>query len=131
MTHYVQVVDGEVKQVWDTPPPDGVGNNGWRNAIEVRPSVIPHRQGYTPHRFDLNTDPVQIIWDTFEVTVDERKQSMKMAANMKYNMMQNQKEMNPNSFTDAELATAMVARDAQLASIDVASSHDALDFLQQ
>ena len=131
MTHYVQVVDGEVKQVWDTPPPDGVGNNGWRNAVEVRPSVIPHRQGYAPHRFDLNTDPVQIIWDTFEVTVDERKQSMKLASNMKYNMMQNQKEMNPNSFTDAELAAAMVARDAQLASIDAASSHDALDFLQQ
>jgi hypothetical protein len=131
MTHYVQVVNGEVKQVWDTTPPDGVGNNGWRNAIEVRPEIISHRQGYTPHRFDLNVDPVQIIWDTFEVTVDERKVSMKMAANMKYTMMENQKQMNPNAFTDSEMADALTARDTQLAAIDISTSHDALDLLQQ
>jgi len=131
MTHYVQVVNGEVKQVWDTTPPAGVGNNGWRNAIEVRPNITPHRQGYTPHRFDLNVDPVQIIWDTFEVTVDERKVSMKMAANMKYNMMENQKQMNPDAFTDSEMASALTARDTQLAAIDISTSHDALDLLQQ
>jgi hypothetical protein len=131
MTHYVQIVDGEVKQVWDTPPSDGVGNNGWRNAIEVRPTIIPYRQGYTPHRFDLNADPVQIIWDTFDVTVDERKQSMKMSANMTYKIMENQKQMDTNAFTDSEMTDALTARDTQLAAIDISISHDALDLLQQ
>jgi hypothetical protein len=60
MTHYVQVLNGEIKQVWDTPPSEGVGNNGWRNAVEVRPAITAHRQGYTAHRFDLNTSPTQI-----------------------------------------------------------------------
>ena len=45
MTHYVQVVGNEIKQVWDTPPSEGVGNNGWRNAVEVRPAITAHRQG--------------------------------------------------------------------------------------
>ena len=131
MSHYVQIVDGEVKQVWDTTPPDGVGNNGWRNAVEVRPDIILHRQGYTAHRFDLNSDPVQIIWGTFEISVDERKDSMKLAANMKYRMMENQKQMNPDAFTDSEIADALATRDTQLAAIENAMSHDALDFLQQ
>ena len=73
MTHYVQVLNGEVKQVWDTPPAEGVGNNGWRNAVEIRPAIQAGRQGYTAHRFDLNTDPVQIIWDTYEISVADRK----------------------------------------------------------
>ena len=56
MTHFVRVENGEVKDVWDTPPQEGVGNNGWRNAVEVRPSIQAGRQGYTAHRFDLNVD---------------------------------------------------------------------------
>ena len=31
---YVRVVDGEVKDCWDTVPAEGVGNNGWMNAVE-------------------------------------------------------------------------------------------------
>ena len=28
MTHYVQILNGEVKEVWDTAPSCGVGSNG-------------------------------------------------------------------------------------------------------
>ena len=61
MTHYVQILNGEVKQVWYTPPPEGVGNNGWKNAVEVRPAIADGRQGYTAHRFDLSTDQINEI----------------------------------------------------------------------
>jgi hypothetical protein len=131
MSHYIQVINGEVAQVWDTPPPGGVGNNGWRNAVEIRPAITQYRQGYTSHRIDLNTDPVQIIWDTFDITVDERKASMTGSANANYNLLATQKQFNPNSVTDAELSTAASTRDAQLAAIAAAATHDALDLIQQ
>ena len=60
MTLYVQIVDNEVKQVWDTVPP--AGQDGWREAVELRAPIQNGRQGYTAHRFDLTTTPVQIIW---------------------------------------------------------------------
>jgi hypothetical protein len=93
MTHFVQVVGNEVRQVWDTAPSEGVGNNGWRNAVEVRPSIQAGRQGYTAHRFDLNTDPVQIIWDTYEISVDERKAGMKANAGFEFQQVVNQQGM--------------------------------------
>jgi len=131
MSHYVQVINGEVSQVWDTPPPDGVGNNGWRNAVEIRPAITQYRQGYTTHRIDLNTDPVQIIWDTFDITVDERKASMSLNANSIYNSLATQKELNLQPVTDAELSAANAARDAQIAAIAAATTHNALDLIQQ
>jgi len=131
MSHYVQIINGEVAQVWDTPPPGGIGNNGWRNAVEIRPAITQYRQGYTSHRIDLNTDPVQIIWDTFDITVDERKASMTGSANANYNLLAQQKEFNPSSVSDADLVAAAQTRDAQLAAITAATTHDALDLIQQ
>ena len=127
MSMYVQVINGEVKEVWDTAPADGVGNNGWKNAIEIRPNIAPNRQMYTGHSFDLNADPVQIIWGTRDVTVDERKDSMKANANFKYQQLVNQKSMPDSTVTDADIATALATKDNTIAAIDAATTHDQLD----
>lgn len=129
MTHFVQVLNGEVKQVWDTAPSEGVGNNGWRNAVEVRPSIQAGRQGYTAHRFDLNTDPVQIIWDTFEISVDERKAGMKSNAGFEFQQVVNEQARNPETFDAAAIETARQAMVTKQAAIDAATTHDALDAL--
>jgi hypothetical protein len=129
MTHFVQVLNGEVKQVWDTAPSEGVGNNGWRNAVEVRPSIQAGRQGYTAHRFDLNTDPVQIIWDTYEISVDERKAGMKANAGFEFQQVVNQQARNPETFDAAAIETARQAMVTKQAAIDAATTHDALDAL--
>ena len=129
MTHFVRVVNGEVKDVWDTAPAEGVGNNGWRNAVEVRPSIQAGRQGYTAHRFDLNTDPVQIIWDTYEISVDERKAGMKANAGFEFQQVVNQQARNPETFDAAAIETARQAMLTKQAAIDAATTHDALDAL--
>ena len=129
MTHFVQVLNGEVKQVWDTAPSEGVGNNGWRNAVEVRPSIQAGRQGYTAHRFDLNTDPVQIIWDTYEISVDERKSGMKANAGFEFQQVVNQQARNPETFDAAAIETARQTMITKQAAIDAATTHDALDAL--
>jgi hypothetical protein len=129
MTHYVQVVGNEVKQVWDTPPAEGVGNNGWKNAVEVRPAITAHRQGYTAHRFDLTTDPVQIIWDAYDIPVADRKAGMIANANMGFQMEMQRQAMNPANYDPAALAAAQAAIAPKVAAINAATTHDDLDAL--
>lgn len=135
MTHFVQIVNGEVKQVWDTVPPDGVGNNGWRSAVEVRPEITPHRQGYTAHRFDITTDPVQIIWDTYNIPVSDRKNGMKMRAGMEFQQVvqeQTRLQLSTDESEQYDATAVATARQAMLdkqAAIDACTTHDQLDAL--
>ena len=129
MALYVQVQNNEVKQCWDTLPPAGVGNDGWKNAVEVRPSITAHRQGYTAHTFDLNTDPVQIIWDTYEISVDDRKGGMKSNAGFEFQMVVNQQARNPETYDAAAIETARQAMVAKQAAIEACTTHDQLDAL--
>ena len=129
MALYVQVQNNEVKQCWDTVPPAGVGNDGWKNAVEVRPAITAHRQGYTAHRFDLNTDPVQIIWDTYEISVDDRKGGMKQNANSGF-QQEMQRQMNdPSTYDPVKLQAANDAVAPKIAAIEAATTHDDLDAL--
>ena len=77
ITHWVQVVDGEVVHCWDRAPDEGVGVNGWREAVEVKPVIQQNRQGYTAHRFDITQDPVEIVYDVFDIPAGNRKSDLK------------------------------------------------------
>lgn len=127
MSLYVQVINGEVKQVWDTTPP--AGEEGWREAVEVRAPIQSGRQAYTAHRYDLTTTPVQIIWDTYEITVEQRKSDMKLNADFPAIRMQREMEIDPQSHTAEELASAQATAAAKKAAIDAATTHDQLDAL--
>ena len=129
MTHYVQVLNGEVKQVWDTPPSEGVGNNGWKNAVEVRPAITAHRQGYTAHRFDITTDPVQIIWDTYDISASDRKNGMRSNAGFTFQQVVNEQARNPETYDAAAIETARQAMITKQAAIDACTTHDELDAL--
>jgi hypothetical protein len=129
MSLYVQVVNGEVKQCWDTVPPDGVGNNGWKNAVEVRPSIVAHRQGYTGHTFDISKDPVQIVYGTFDISVDERKGGMKSNAQFTFQQVVNQQASNPLTFDASAIELARQEMIAKQATIDACTTHDELDAL--
>ena len=129
MTHYVQIINNEVKEVWDTPPSEGVGNNGWKNAVEVRPTIRAGRQGYTAHRFDLTVDPVQIIWDTYEIPVADRKSNMSLGAASSFQRVVDQQARNPATYDAAVIETARQAMIAEQAAIEACTTHDELDAL--
>lgn len=135
MTHYVRVVNGEVKDVWDTPPAEGVGNNGWRNAVEVRPAITPNRQRYDSHRFDLNSDPIQIVWGISDVTVDERKSSMKNKFKQEFRQVVDQQtnlQLSDDPNQQLDISVVEAARQTMLtkeAAVDAATTHDQLDAL--
>jgi len=129
MSLFVRIVDGAVRDCWDTPPAEGVGNNGWKNAIEVRPNITPNRQGYTAHTFDLSKDPVEIVYGTFDISVDDRKAGLKSNAQFAFQQVVNEQARNPLTYDPAVIESARQAMVAKDAAIDACTTHDQLDAL--
>ena len=129
MSLFVRIVNGAVADCWDTPPAEGVGNNGWKNAVEVRPTIIPNRQGYTAHTFDLTKDPVEIVYGTFDISVDDRKAGMKQNAAFTFQQVVNQQARNGSAYDANAVATALTAMQTRESAIDACTTHDQLDAL--
>ena len=127
MSLFVRIQNNAVTDCWDTPPP--AGQDGWKSAVEVRPAITAHRQGYTAHTFDLSTDPVQIVYGTYDITVDDRKNGMKANAGFAFQMVVNQQALNPETYDAAAIETARQAMVAKKAAIEAATTHDQLDVL--
>jgi len=127
--HWVQVIDGEVVHCWDSPPPNGVGVDGWREAIEVKPPIQPNRQGYTAHKFDITTDPVEIIWDVVDIGYGDRKSQLKGQAKVQFQQMVNRHMNLPSDFDLSLVADYQTKLNERLASIEKCQSHDDLDAL--
>jgi len=126
MSLYVRIVDGAVTDCWDTPPDN---RPGWKSAIEVKPPIIANRQGYTGHTFDIAKDPVEIVYGTFDISVDDRKNQMKQRAAMEFNMLFQQQAMNPSAYDPIALQAAKDAIAPKQAAIDACTTHDELDAL--
>jgi hypothetical protein len=129
----IKIVNGEVKEVWDSPPPEG--QEGWTTAIEVHPELIPHRQMYTSHSFDLTKDPVEIVWGVVDITTEDRKGEMRSNAGFVFQRVvqeEMRKEVDefPETQYDAAVVDAarIVFEDAVTA-INAATTHDELDAL--
>ena len=126
MSLNVRIENGEVKDVWDTPIDS---REGWKSAIEVKPTIIPHRQYYTAHTFDLTKDPVEIVYGVADVTVDDRKEQMKQQAQMAFNRLFRQQAQDPLTYDPVALQTAKDSVAPKQAAIDACTTHDQLDAL--
>jgi hypothetical protein len=122
---YVKIEDEKVTQVWDSAPPANE-LEFWHEAVEIRPEVNSKRTGFTGHHFDITKTPVEIVWDTYEFSIDERKGSLKMGAEFEYKQaIKDLDEVkNVKSFEAAKLAY-----DTKLAAIEAATTHEDLDIL--
>ncbi len=130
---FVRIINNEVKQVWDTQPP--AGESGWKSAIEVRPAIIPNRQYYTGHTFDLNKDPVEIVYGVEDISVEGRKNALKNLAKSEFQKVvqeetRKQTDEYPETQYDAAVVeAARLAFEARFAQIDAVTTHDELDAL--
>lgn len=130
---FVRIINNEVKQVWDTQPP--AGESGWKSAIEVRPTIIPNRQYYTGHTFDLSKDPVEIVYGVEDITVEGRKDALKNLAKSEFQKVvqeetRKQTDEYPETQYDAAVVeAARLAFEARFAQIDAVTTHDELDAL--
>jgi hypothetical protein len=126
MSLYVRIEDGEVKDCWDTPPD---GRPGWKNAIEVRPTIIQHRQYYSGYAWDLTKDPVEAVYSVVDVTVAERKESMKQDAGMAFQSLLRRQAENPSTYDPVALQAVQDGIAPKQAAIDACTTHDELDAL--
>jgi len=124
---YVRIQNNEVVQCWDTQPP--VNEDGWKEAIEVRPDIIPHRQGYTAHVFDITKTPVEIVYGTFDITVDERKGGMIANASFAFQQVIQEQARDPLKYDPAAVTAAHEAIQPKIDAINAATTHDELDAL--
>ena len=134
---WIQVKNGEVKQVWDYAPDASrqAAEGGWREAVEVKPDLTENREIITTHSFDLTADPAQIVWAKRELTVDERKGSLKGQANAQFQQavdaeIAKQLDDDPTTVYDAAaVATAQTTLTDRIAAIDAATTHEDVDAL--
>ena len=126
MSLHVRIENGEVKDCWDTPPD---GRPGWKSANEVRPAITPHRQYYTGHTFDLTKDPVEIVYGVIDISVADRKVSMKENAAMAFNILFRQQANDPSTYDPVALQAAKDGIAPKQAAIDACTTHDELDAL--
>ena len=133
MSLFVQVVNAEVKQVWDTQPP--AGESGWKSAVEVKPDLTADRQTYDGHTFDISVDPVQIVYAVRDITVDERKGSLIGQAQATYRTVvqaEMQKEIDEFPSTQYDAAAVAAAQDtyeARVTAVNAATTHAEVDAL--
>ena len=130
MSLYVRIVDGQVKDVWDSPPPDGVGKNGWANAVEIKPEIVHQRQDYTPHIFDLTKNPVEIKYGTKNITVEDRKNSVRMNLEAQFQYFVIQQSRKPFEYDTNFVSNALNTMKNQQSLIDLANTHNQLDAIQ-
>jgi hypothetical protein len=126
MSLYARIENGEVKDVWDTPPDN---RPGWKNAIEVKPNIIPNRQYYTGHTWDLTKDPVEAVYGVADITVADRKEYMKELAQMEFNRLFRQQAQDPSTYDPVALQAAKDAVAPKQAAVDACTTHDELDAL--
>ena len=125
-----------MKQVWDYKPDAErmATESGWRAASEVKPDLVDNREIMTAHSFDLDADPAQIVWAKRELTVDERKGGLVGQANSAFQEVANEQTQIEVDDTDASgdldaVSAAKVVKDARIAAIAAATTHDEVDAL--
>ena len=125
-----------MKQVWDYKPDASriAAESGWRAASEVKPDLVDNREIMTTHSFDLDADPAQIVWAKRELTVDERKGALVGQANAAFQEVVNAQMQIEMADDDASgdleaVSTAKAAKDARIAAINAATTHDEVDAL--
>ena len=134
---WIQVKNGEVKQVWDYAPDASrqAAEGGWREAVEVKPDLTDNREIITTHSFDLTADPAQIVWAKRELTVDERKGGLEAQAKATYQSVveaEMRKEMDEFPETQYDAAVVSAAQDtfeARMNAIAAATTNEDVDAL--
>ena len=120
MPLWVKVSNDVVVQCWDTPPP--AGEEGWRDAIEVRPPVTQYHEVYGQHYFDLTKTPVEIVWPVEAVSIEDRKADM-----LAYAKLLSEKGEPGTSEADFDPVAAQALYLTRVAAIEAAQTHDDLD----
>ena len=136
MALYVQVVNNQMAQCIDTTPPVPVGQDGWKNAVEIKPTPVPYRQGLNGPVYDCSKDPVEIVWTVFDYDIPTRQSSQLGQNTSQYNQVVAgqvalETNSNPDDHYDPAVVAAAQARFESLRTqINAATTQEELDVTQ-
>jgi hypothetical protein len=136
MALYVQVVNNQMAQCIDTTPPVPVGQDGWKNAVEIKPTPVPYRQGLNGPVYDCSKDPVEIVWTVFDYDIPTRQSSQLGQNTSEYNQVVAgqvalETNANPDDHYDPAVVAAAQARYESLRTqINAATTQEELDVTQ-
>jgi hypothetical protein len=129
MTHFVKIVNGLVKEFWDSPPPVPVGTDGWRNAIFVEEPIDTNKQYRSQIQFDLEQDPVLVSYEIKSYTIEERKQLLLNKNSEDFNKILEAAKNVPILFTAEELQSYKTKASDNKIKIENCTSHNDIDNL--
>jgi hypothetical protein len=135
--YWIRVKNGQVKDVWDyKPSADKLASEpGWREAVEVHPDIVPNREIYTTHHFNIDAEPAQIVWGKRDIEVDERKDGLRAQAKAEFKVVVDaevakETDQYPETQYDAAVVdAARVVFEARMDEIAAATTHEAVDAL--
>ena len=134
--YWIRVHGGKVTDVWDYEPPaeKKATEGGWREAVEVFPDVTENRETMTTHVIDIDKSPAEIVWSKRELTVDERKSGLIGQANAEFKAVVDAQLAIEMAEDDASgdldaVAAAKAVKDARIATINAATTHEEVDAL--
>jgi hypothetical protein len=135
--YWIRVKNGQVKDVWDyKPSADKLASEpGWREAVEVHPDIVPNREIYTTHHFNIDVEPAQIVWGKRDIEVDERKDGLRAQAKAEFKVVVDaevakETDQYPETQYDAAVVdAARVVFEARMDEIAAATTHEAVDAL--
>lgn len=131
--YWVRIHGDSVTECWDRQPPEG--QDGWFEAVEVIPELVPNREGITHHTFDISTNPVRIVWNKRDLEVADRKEMLINEAKGKFlkvvqTQMDFQLSQDPAEEFDTDLVvTAKAELLARTAQVEAVTTHEEVDAL--
>lgn len=134
--YWIRVHGGKVTDVWDYEPPaeKKATEGGWREAVEIFPDVTENREIMTTHVIDIDKSPAEIVWSKRELAVDERKSGLIGQANAEFKAVVDAQLAIEMAEDDASgdldaVAAAKAVKDARIATINAATTHEEVDAL--
>jgi hypothetical protein len=134
--YWIRVHGGKVTDVWDYEPPaeKKATEGGWREAVEVFPDVTENREIMTTHVIDIDKSPAEIVWSKRELAVDERKSGLIGQANAEFKAVVDAQLAIEMAEDDASgdleaVSAAKAVKDARIATINAATTHEEVDAL--
>lgn len=123
--------------VWDYKPSDEkiLNEPGWSEAIEIIPDLSAY-EVITTHHFNIDVTPIQIVWGKRELTVNERKNSLKEKVKLDFKTVVDaeiakQVDQYPETQYDANVVdAARVVFETKTNLINAATTHEEIDSLE-
>lgn len=113
----------------DEVPVGAMDTGDWRDAVEVEPQLIPHRQIRGSHWFDLTKNPVEIRWNVEDLSVDDRKHNLLFGIDHRYKSVLSGIAVNANDINESTQAfiQAMLDKQGEKDAVNAFTTHEQID----